>query len=129
MRLSPPSLLPRLRRHRGLWMLTVAVLLIKLVGGAVCVADTPEKRFDASTTVAAVTMPVDTEVDRATADDVGGCLLGEVTNCHCACLHSVPVPMSLPLPVGKLAAHFTPPTVPPGFIPAATGSLLRPPIA
>ncbi|HET8555215.1 MAG TPA: hypothetical protein VFL78_10345 [Rhodanobacteraceae bacterium] len=110
-------------------MLAVAVLLIKLVGGAVCLVDTPEKRFDASTTVTVVTMPIDTEIDRATADDLGGCLLGEVASCHCACLHSVPLPTSLPLPVGKVAANFTPPTVLPGFIPAAIGSLLRPPIA
>ena len=40
---SVPTLLTRLRRHRGLWVLVMAVLLIKLVSGSVCVADGGER--------------------------------------------------------------------------------------
>lgn len=41
-------------------MLAVAVLLIKLVAGTVCVADAPEKRLVSTTTISAASMPVDT---------------------------------------------------------------------
>ena len=40
---SAMPLLKRLRRHRGLWVLVMAVLLIKLVSGSVCVADGGER--------------------------------------------------------------------------------------
>ena len=38
---SRTPLLVRLRRHRGLWVLAVAVLLIKLATGTICLADGP----------------------------------------------------------------------------------------
>src|SRR6185312_11991782 len=117
---SAPSLLTRLRRHRGLWVLAVAVLLIKLVSGSICMADGPGARF-ASTTAVAVPLPADTAVSPITA--------GEASSCHCACAHSVTLPASAPLPIARMEAHFAPLTLHSGFMPATTGSLLRPPIA
>ena len=125
---SAPSLLTRLRRHRGLWVLAVAVLLIKLVSGSICVADGPGARF-ASTTAVAVPLLADTAVSPTTADDASSCLLGEGSSCHCACAHSVTLPTSAPLPIARMEAHFAPLTLHSGFMPATTGSLLRPPIA
>jgi len=84
-----PPLLTRLRRHRGLWVLAVAVLLIKLVAGTVCLADAPDKRLVSTTTVSAVSMPADTAIANVSADDASACLLGEA-DCHCACAHCEP---------------------------------------
>ena len=125
---SAPSLLTRLRRHRGLWVLAVAVLLIKLVSGSICVADGPGARF-ASTTATPTTLVADTAVSTASADDANTCLLGEGGGCHCACAHSVTLPASTPLPIARMEARFAPLTLHSGFTPATTGSLLRPPIA
>jgi hypothetical protein len=127
---STPSLLTRLRRHRGLWVLAVAVLLIKLVSGSICVADGPGARL-ASTTVAATPPPLlaDTTVATVSMDDANSCLLGEGSACHCACAHSVTLPVTAPLPIASMDARFAPLTIYSGFTPATTGSLLRPPIA
>ena len=125
---SAPSLLTRLRRHRGLWVLAVAVLLIKLVSGSICMADGPGARF-ASTTTVTVPLLADTAVNTTSADDANSCLLDEGSNCHCACAHSVTLPASAPLPIAQMEAHFAPLTLHSGFMPATTGSLLRPPIA
>jgi hypothetical protein len=127
---STPSLLTRLRRHRGLWVLAVAVLLIKLVSGSICVADGPSARF-ALTTVAfaPATLLADAAVSPTSADDANSCLLGEGSRCHCACAHSVTLPASTPLPIARMEARFAPLTLHSGFTPATTGSLLRPPIA
>lgn len=126
---SAPSLLTRLRRHRGLWVLAVAVLLIKLVSGSICVADGPGARF-ASTTITAVstTLLADTAVSAVSTDGASPCLLGEGSACHCACAHSVTFPVSTPLPLARMEARFAPHTLHSGFTPATTGSLLRPPI-
>ncbi|EIM00539.1 hypothetical protein [Dyella sp.] len=125
---SAPSLLTRLRRHRGLWVLAVAVLLIKLVSGSICMADGPGARF-ASTTTVTVPLVADTAVSPTAADDANSCLLGEGSGCHCACAHSVTLPASAPLPIARMEAHFAPLTFHSGVTPATTGSLLRPPIA
>jgi len=125
---STPSLLTRLRRHRGLWVLAVAVMLIKLVAGTVCLADAPEKRFVSTTTISAASMPMDTVIADVSADDASACLLGEGRSCHCACAHSVTLPASTPLPIAMMEARFAPLTLHSGFTPATTGSLLRPPI-
>lgn len=125
---SVPSLLTRLRRHRGLWVLAVAVLLIKLVSGSICVADGPSARF-ASTTATPTTLVTDTAVSTASADDANTCLLGEGSSCHCACAHSVTLPATAPLSIGSVQVRFAQLTLHSGFTPATTGSLLRPPIA
>lgn len=127
---TAPSLLTRLRRHRGLWVLAVAVLLIKLVSGSICAADGPGARF-ASTTATAVstTLLADTAVSAVLTDDAIPCLLGEGSACHCACAHSVTLPATAPLPIASMDARFAPLTIYSAFTPATTGSLLRPPIA
>ncbi|UJJ53493.1 MULTISPECIES: hypothetical protein [Rhodanobacter] len=124
-----PSLLTRLRRHRGLWVLAVAVLLIKLVSGSICVADGAGMRFASATAAAPTTLVADTAVSPTAADDANSCLLGEGSGCHCACAHSVTLPASAPLPIARMEAHFAPLTFHSGVTPATTGSLLRPPIA
>jgi hypothetical protein len=123
------SLLTRLRRHRGLWVLAVAVLLIKLIAGTVCVADAPEKRFVSTTTISAASMPVDTVVADVSADDPNACLLGETGGCHCACAHTVTLPTTARLSIAKVQARFDTFVIRSGFTPPTTGSLLRPPIA
>lgn len=123
-----PPLLTRLRRHRGLWVLAVAVLLIKLVAGTVCLADAPDKRLVSTTTVSAVSMPADTAIANVSADDASACLLGEA-DCHCACAHTVTLPTTAPLAVARVESRFDNFTIRSGFTPATTDSLLRPPIA
>jgi hypothetical protein len=123
------SLLTRLRRHRGLWVLAVAVLMIKLVAGTVCVADAPEKRLVSTTTISAVSMPVDTVAASVSADDANACLLGEGSSCHCACAHTVTLPTTARLSIARVEARFDTFVIRSGFTPATTGSLLRPPIA
>lgn len=117
-------LLSRLRRHRGLWVLAVAVLLLKLVSSSVCLGDAPAKRLAVAQTAVGVA---------AMAADTGGndgCLLGEAGDCHCACVHSLTVAsadfaVDLPLPVLRQ----TPPPRVADHVPDLAGSLLRPPIA
>ena len=126
-----PSLLSRLRRHRGLWLLAVAVLMIKLTGGTICLGDGPELRLAATT--AAATSLYDVSLDAteyaAPADAKGNCLLGEPGDCHCACAHSVTLPTTALASITTMEVRFAFPAVRAGYTPAMTGSLLRPPIA
>jgi hypothetical protein len=127
-RLSPP-LLTRLRRHRGLWLLAMAVLLIKLASGTLCLADGPGARVVADmATTGTIALALD-----STSSDVPGapddCLLGEGGGCHCSCAHSIALPMSVALSVQAVPLSFHAPAVSPGFVPAMTGTELRPPIA
>ncbi|TPG47763.1 hypothetical protein EAH75_13190 [Rhodanobacter glycinis] len=121
-------LLTRLRRHRGLWVLAVAVLLIKLVAGSICLGDNP-----AATALADVqaTTSVLTAMDSATAatPDDNACLLGEAGGCHCACAHALTLVSSVTLSVALIETSAESSRLPPGMIPETTGSLLRPPIA
>ena len=123
------SLLTRLRRHRGLWVLAVAVLLIKLVAGTVCLADAPEKRLVSTTTISAASMPMDAVVADVSADDANACLLGETGGCHCACAHAAPLTGLSASNAAALNGDFESPTISSGYQPASPGSLLRPPIA
>lgn len=116
-----PSLLPRLRRHRGLWAVAALVLLFKLASSAVCLGDAPAlAQAVPGTAVVAVAA--------ATVPDAGQCLLGEA-ECHCACAHTLPVPAAAPvlapppLPVVKPAPGAD------GLRVAAVELPLRPPIA
>jgi hypothetical protein len=122
-------LLTRLRRHRGLWLLAVAVILIKLVAGTICLADGSEKRFASSPAGTMVATLLNTADTKVPSDDVGTCLLGEMGDCHCACAHTMPLPATSPLPIARMGAHFELFAIHSGFAPAMTGSLLRPPIA
>ncbi|WP_458071262.1 hypothetical protein [Rhodanobacter sp. BL-MT-08] len=127
--LSHPSLLTRLRRHRGLWVLAVAVLLIKLAAGTMCLTDGPYKNIAASTASAlSIDAPSEQSVTSA-ADEAGDCVLGEAGDCHCACAHTLPLPTVASLSVARMEMHFDALAIHSGFLPATTGSLLRPPIA
>lgn len=123
-------LLTRLRRHRGLWVVAMAVMMIKLVAGTLCLADGPEKSVVAQTTITAAVanLAVDTAVSDAT-DVADACVLGEAGDCHCACAHTMPMPATAPLSLARIDPHFDSPAIHAGFAPASPGSLLRPPIA
>lgn len=121
-----PPLFKRLRRHRGLWLLVVAVLLIKLVGGSVCVADGGARDgFSARMGIAATMTAQATQA----AQGDGDCLLGEGSACHCNCAHATGLPSSV-VQVGTVPqAPTLVPIVDAGRMPAMTATLLRPPIA
>lgn len=119
----PSPLFKRLRRHRGLWLLVAAVLLIKLVGGSVCVADGGARDGFSARMGMAATMTVQA------AQGDGDCLLGEGSACHCNCAHAAGLPSSV-VQVGTVPqAPTLVPTVDAGRMPAMTATLLRPPIA
>jgi len=120
-------LLTRLRRHRGLWALAVAVLLIKLVTSSICLGDGPIVRLvDAKAATSALVV-----MDSATTDasDDSKCLLGEADDCHCACAHAVTLTTRVTLSVAPIDAAMEFFGLPPGLAPEMAGSLLRPPIA
>jgi len=129
MRLTRPSLLTRLRRHRGLWMLAVAVLLIKLAAGTICLTDGAYSSDSLKNFAASSSLSVDAPADPTAADENGGCVLGEAGGCHCACAHTLPLPAVASLSVARMEMHFESLAIHSGFEPAVTGSLLRPPIA
>jgi hypothetical protein len=126
---TTPSLLTRLRRHRGLWVLAVAVLLIKLAAGSVCMADGTYPADSLNNIAAASSLSFDAPADPAAADENGDCVLGEAGGCHCACAHTLPLPAVASLSVARMEMHFEALAIHSGFEPATTGSLLRPPIA
>lgn len=117
-----PSLLSRLRRHRGLWAVAALVLLFKLASSAVCLGDSAVlAQAEPGTAAVAV-------ASAASVPDASPCLLGEA-ECHCACAHALPVPAAAP----ALMAAPLPAT---SVLPAADSlritridSPLRPPIA
>jgi hypothetical protein len=130
MPLHATSLLTRLRRHRGLWVLAVFVLLVKLASGTVCLADGLGTTVAAdATAIAHIGISADTTVDAPWANDDGICWLGEGSQCHCACAHSMTLPASVATPVLALVPKLPVPAFSLGWVPAVTGSLLRPPIA
>lgn len=83
-----PSLLTRLRRHCGLWVVVALVLLFKLASSSVCLGDVPAIAQDeAGTAVVAVSAPASSRA----VPDGGHCLLGEA-ECHGVCAHALSVP-------------------------------------
>jgi hypothetical protein len=116
-------LLTRLRRHRGLWVLAVAVLLFKVMTTSICLADPLASSAGAANT------PAQLSSINAAAPDDAGCLLGEAGGCHCSCAHNMPVPIGIAwvLPPQDMSAAPFPAAS--GVIPDITRSLLRPPIA
>jgi hypothetical protein len=124
---SSQPLLTRLRRHRGLWVLVLAVMLIKLVSGALCATDGPQARFAATAAAStSVVAMVDSPLGVA---DTGACVLGEAGDCHCTCAHSVTLPAAALPAIAGMDIRFAVLMIQSGFTPATTGSLLRPPIA
>lgn len=125
---STSPLLTRLRRHRGLWVLAVAVLLIKLAASSICLGDSPAATGLAD---AQATTRVLATMDSATAaaPDDNACLLGEAGGCHCACAHALTLATSVTLSVALIETSTESFRLSPGMVLAATGSLLRPPIA
>ncbi len=126
---SPPPLLARLRRNRGLWVLATAVLLIKLVSSSVCVADGSGARLASAASDAAPTTLLVGNAVSAVSDDANACLMGEGSSCHCACAHSVTLPANVPALADKVGVGHELFVIHSGFTPATTGALLRPPIA
>lgn len=123
-----PSLLARLRRHRGLWVLAALVLVFKLASGSACLADAPSAALTAHASTAATAMTASAPLSGDTAPDPG-CLLGEVGGCHCACAHAMPVPAAaVAAPIVPVLA-LVPSAVPSGVRVVLPGSPLRPPIA
>lgn len=116
-------LLTQLRRYRGLWLLAVFALMLKLVGGSLCAADgLPNSTNDTQRSA----------LVQATAahDDGGGdCLLGEGGSCHCACTHAVPLPAMVSLHVAAAVLPAELPAAASGHRAGRTATLLRPPIA
>jgi hypothetical protein len=127
--MSPRSLplLNRLRRHRGLWVLMVAVLLIKLLSSSVCLADGGERDVFPAKTHVAIAATFDAPAIGQSGD--GDCVLGEGAACHCACPHAAALPMSVALSIGTPTEAFLVATADADRPPSVTGSLLRPPIA
>jgi hypothetical protein len=116
-------LLTRLRRHRGLWVLAVAVLLFKVMTTSICLADPLASPAGGAST------PAQLSSINAAAPDDAGCLLGEADGCHCSCAHNMPVPIGIAWVLPRQDMAFTPFPAALGVIPEATRSLLRPPIA
>ncbi|WP_036113539.1 MULTISPECIES: hypothetical protein [Luteibacter] len=122
MHLATPRLFTRLRRHRGVWVLALAVLLFKLTMATFCLLDGPTA---ASVDTAGATIAV------ATSDTAAGdtCVLNEGGGCHCSCAHNVAVPSTMPaLLAGVPHVHVTA-TLRTGVTPTYERSPLRPPIA
>lgn len=116
-------LLNRLRRHRGVWLLALAVMLFKVGMSTFCVLDGPGPvtRLIGDTPTATASIDNDGDGD--------GCVLNEGKGCHCSCSHTVAMPATF-LPVLAVV----PPTQRPVTLPAAPSphfqrSPLRPPIA
>jgi hypothetical protein len=106
----------------------MAVMLIKLATGTICLADGLNKRF-ASTVVVDTTMLAGTVADASAHDDASNCVLGEAGGCHCTCAHAVTLTTTAWLPIDKMDAHFVASAIPPRHMPAFAGSVIRPPIA
>lgn len=123
---SSPPLFVRLRRHRGLWALAMAVMLIKLMTGTICLTDGLNQPFasTAGTDVPALVAAVDTSAH----DDAGNCVLGEAGGCHCTCAHAATLPTTTWPPIETMGAYFVAPAIFPQHMPAFAGSLIRPPI-
>ncbi|MGN6091455.1 MAG: hypothetical protein ACTHOL_03830 [Luteibacter jiangsuensis] len=121
----PPSLLVRLRRHRGVWMLALAVLLFKVAMSTFCALDGPRVAFADGSPAG----PVATSLNAAGDADADYCALGEGGGCHCACAHAVALPAHPTIVAATERPRSLHPTVPAGESPAFARSPLRPPIS
>ena len=116
-------LLTRLRRYHGLWLLAVFALMIKLVGGSLCAADSLQNFPNDKQRAVLV------QATSAHDDGAGDCLLGEGGACHCACTHAVPLPAMVSLRVAAAILPAELPAASSGHRAERTATLLRPPIA
>ncbi|MEO9078115.1 MAG: hypothetical protein ABI268_02275 [Rhodanobacter sp.] len=116
----------RLRRHRGLWLLAVLIVMFKLVTGTVCLGDVAGQRLATVSTTSSLALDMSAAETPAAIPD---CLLGEPGGCHCSCAHSLTVPSAALLSMTAMVVSFSSPLIRSGYVPAMTGSLLRPPIA
>jgi hypothetical protein len=122
MRRPTPRLFTHLRRHRGVWMLALAVLLFKVAMSTFCVLDGPRIAFSGDTAGA-------TAVSNATLDDGDLCVLDEGKGCHCTCAHAVALPASIASVIVPSLVSRVQPALPVAAPPAFARSPLRPPIA
>lgn len=117
-----PRLFTRLRRHRGVWGLALAVLLFKFAMATFCLLDGPR----------VVTVPGDAPavvaLDASDTDD-DACALDGGSACHCSCAHSVAMPMSTPVMVTAVPRGHVTASPPAGLQTGFEPSPLRPPIA
>ena len=114
-----PRLFARLRRHRGVWVLALAVLLFKVAMSTFCVLDGPRVAFGGDTASAVA-------VATGNGDD---CVLGEGGGCHCTCAHAVALPaVDAGVTVDVILLHPDTALSEP-LSPAFFRSPLRPPIA
>lgn len=126
---ATPTVLARLRRHRGLWWLLAFAFFIKLATGTVCLADglnTRASSISSAPAVAALSMDVATP---SFDEDGDACVLGEPGGCHCACAHTATLPATVAIALPRVDARFDAPISAPDFVPTALASPLRPPIA
>lgn len=126
---ASPSLLLRLRRHRGLMVLAIVVLLLKFVAGTACLAYDTDNRVMSATTATTVTMPADIAALTDLDADASDCVLGEVGGCHCSCAHGVPLSVAALMRLPRLNASAVSTLLQPSRKPVISGSVHRPPIA
>jgi hypothetical protein len=125
---SLPSMLQRLRRHKGGWLLLIAALMIKIAAGTVCVLDGPglassEPSGDHTKIVSVL------QATATSTDDGDACLLGEAGGCHCACAHATALPATMPALVAIVGLPAVVSHLPTAPTPLFNRSPLRPPIA
>jgi hypothetical protein len=118
-----PRLFIRLRRHRGVWVLALAVLLFKVAMSTFCVLDGPRVAFTADAAIATVAA-----VD-ATDSDGDLCVLSEGKGCHCTCAHAVAMPAHTGTILAAVLVSRVHPPLSASASPAFARSPLRPPIA
>jgi hypothetical protein len=122
---SLPTLLQRLRRHKGGWVLLIAALMIKVATGTVCLLDgspLPGGPPSSGQTLALAT-------DTASASDGEACLLGEGDGCHCACAHAAALPVAAPALEAVISLPIIVSHLPVSPSRLVSPSPLRPPIA
>jgi len=120
----PPSLVVRLRRHRGVWMLALAVLLFKVAMSTFCALDGPRIAFTDGSPAGAGAV-----VGNAGTDTDDYCALGEGGGCHCTCAHAVALPAQWTTVAAAEFPSGPHPSVPASASPAFARSPLRPPIS
>jgi len=123
-----PTLLQRLRRHKGGWLLLIMALMIKVAAGTMCVLDGPSLvSSEPAGGHAQIANALQAAV--APADDGDACHLGEAGGCHCACAHATALPTTMPALVTVVALPGVVSHLPATPTPLFMRSPLRPPIA
>ncbi|URX61553.1 hypothetical protein KR767_15995 [Luteibacter anthropi] len=118
---ASPRLLNRLRRHRGVWLLALAVLLFKVGMSTFCILDGPGPVTTLIGDAPGISASIDNDGDH--------CVLNEGKGCHCACAHTVAMPATILPVVAAIPASQPPAAIPVAPSPHFQRSPLRPPIA